>query len=157
MTKNLFVLLAFSLFSVLACKQKSAESGPEKIASENKPDARLPEIPDEIMQHGETVYVQNCLVCHQAGGSGVPGLNPPLRNTDYVTGDKNRLLDILLQGSNTGLVVNGTVYSNAMPGFAALSDSEIASVATYIRNSFGNQSSPVSESEVAASREPAEP
>jgi mono/diheme cytochrome c family protein len=106
----------------------------------------------EYMTEGEKVYAQNCLVCHQAGGSGVSGLNPPLKDTDYVTGDTGRLLGIILNGSNEGLVVNGSTYSNAMPGFAWLTDREIANVASYIRNSFGNSASPVSSEEVSALR-----
>jgi mono/diheme cytochrome c family protein len=83
----------------------------------------------------------------------VSGLNPPLRNTEYVLGDKERLILILLKGSNKGLVVNEMTYSNAMPGFPNLSNEEIAYIASYIRNSFSNSAEPVSISEVAQVRE----
>jgi mono/diheme cytochrome c family protein len=106
------------------------------------------------MVSGQEVYSQYCLVCHQVKGGGVRGLNPPLSGTDYVLGDPGRLISILIEGSNVGLEVNGATYSNAMPGFSYLSDDEIACVATYIRNSFGNSASAVSTAEVRALRHP---
>jgi len=37
---------------------------------------------------GKIVYAANCLACHQADGSGVPNLNPPLIQTSWVLGPK---------------------------------------------------------------------
>lgn len=105
-----------------------------------------------IMLEGEKIYSRYCLVCHQADGRGVSGLNPPLTATAYVIGDKSELLAILINGSNIGLVVNGAIYSNAMPAFGNLSDEEVAQVATYIRNSFGNKALPITSDEVAIFR-----
>lgn len=104
------------------------------------------------MVEGEKVYTQHCLLCHQSDGSGVSGLNPPLKGTEYVTGNKGRLLKIILNGSNLGLVVNGSTYSNAMPAFGMLSDGEIANVTSYIRNSFGNSAAVIMADEVRAIR-----
>lgn len=104
------------------------------------------------MKAGKVVYEQYCMTCHQANGKGVSSLNPPLAGTDYVTGDKDRLIKIVLSGSNVGLEVNGMVYSNAMPPHAFLGDEEIANVLSYIRNSFGNQADTVSADEVKAVR-----
>jgi len=108
-------------------------------------------LPDYLVE-GEKVYRQHCLVCHQAGGGGVPGLNPPLKGTSYVTGDTNTLLSIVINGSNEGLVVHGSTYSNAMPAFKALSDKDIAQVTSYIRQSFGNSAEPITALEVSAFR-----
>ena len=104
------------------------------------------------MQEGQALYTEHCLVCHQVTGGGVSGLNPPLKGTAYVLGAKDRLVEILLNGSNKGLEINGVTYSNAMPGFAMLGDRQLALLATYIRNSFGNSAGPVSADEVAAVR-----
>ncbi len=84
--------------------------------------------------------------------AGVSGLNPPLKGTEYVTGDQERLLKIVLNGSNVGLVVNGSTYSNAMPAFGMLSDEDIANVTSYIRKSFGNSAVSISADEVSAIR-----
>lgn len=107
----------------------------------------------EYMEKGRELYSQHCLVCHQATGGGVTGLNPPLKQTEYVTGDKERLILIVINGSNKGLVVNGNTYSNAMPGFPGLSNEEIAYITSYIRNSFGNSSTQITASEVETVRE----
>lgn len=96
---------------------------------------------------GQLIYEQNCLTCHQANGSGVPNLNPPLRNTEWVTGDKARLINILLKGLQ-GQEIEGEVYDNAMPAHDFLSDQQIADVLTYIRSSFGNKAEPVLADEV---------
>ena len=80
---------------------------------------------------------------------GYQDLIPRLKGTEYVLGDKNRLLDILIKGSNIGLDVDGETYSNAMPSFRHLSDEELADVASYIRNSFGNSAAPVTVEEVS--------
>lgn len=101
---------------------------------------------------GKKVYVKNCLACHMGDGGGVPGLNPPLGKTDWVTGDKKRLINVLLKGLEDPIVVNGEEYYNPMPSFAQLSDQEIADVLTYIRASFGNKASAITTNEVKALR-----
>ena len=117
------------------------------VAEEEKEVVLTPE-----MKAGKVVYEQYCATCHQANGGGVPNLNPPLKGTDYVTGDKARLIQIVLKGSNVGLEVNGMVYSNAMPPNDFLNDEDVAHVLSYIRNSFDNQADAISAAEVNAIR-----
>ncbi|MFB6343049.1 c-type cytochrome [Saccharicrinis sp. FJH62] len=107
----------------------------------------------EATKTGEQVYRMNCLACHQANGSGVPNLAPPLKQTTFVLGDKTKLIDIVLKGFNEDVEIEGEYYSNPMPPFAHLSDEEIAKVLTYIRSNFGNKAEPVSSTEVKAVRE----
>ena len=102
---------------------------------------------------GKQIYTQNCAVCHQAGGSGVPQLNPPLQQTKYVLGQKDSLISILLKGSSASLTVKGTTYSNTMPSFSSLSNEQIANVLSYVRNSFGNHAEEISAAEVQKVRE----
>ena len=52
----------------------------------------------EALKKGKFVFEQNCLVCHQVDGSGVPHLNPPLIKTSFIQGDKKKLIDIVLNG-----------------------------------------------------------
>jgi mono/diheme cytochrome c family protein len=101
---------------------------------------------------GKKVYLKNCMVCHQADGAGVPGLNPPLGKTDWVNGDKRRLINVVLKGLETEIEVNGEVYANPMPAQPQLTDQEIADVLTYIRTNFGNKASVVTPAEVKALR-----
>ncbi|MEJ7913939.1 MAG: cytochrome c, partial [Chitinophagaceae bacterium] len=104
------------------------------------------------IKRGSLVYEQSCVTCHQANGAGVPNLNPPLAKTTWVSGDKNRLIKILLQGLSDEIEVNGEVYQNVMPPHNFLTDQQIADVLTYVRNSFGNKSAAVTVAEVKTSR-----
>lgn len=101
---------------------------------------------------GKKVYTKNCLACHQANGAGVPGLNPPLGKTDWVLGDKKRLINVVLKGLNDAIEVNGEEYENPMPALEYLTDQEIADVLSYVRNSFGNKASMIEAAEVKALR-----
>lgn len=100
------------------------------------------------VDRGKIVYENTCLPCHQANGSGVPGMNPPLKKTKWVLGDKKTLIKVLLDGLDQELEVNGSYYNNTMPAQSTLSDREIADVLTYVRNNFGNKASAVMEKEV---------
>ena len=97
---------------------------------------------------GQALYKQHCMSCHQENGSGVPRMNPPLIKTEYVLGDKNRLISVLLKGLNEEVEINGDYYSNPMPSQAALKDEEIADILTYVRSSFGNKASAVAPADV---------
>lgn len=101
---------------------------------------------------GKALYAQYCMSCHQADGAGAPRMTPPLGKTDYVTGDKARLIGIVLRGLNEPLEVNGEEYFNPMASFAHMNDQQIADVLTYIRNSFGNKASAITPAEVKAQR-----
>ena len=100
---------------------------------------------------GEKVYKKYCISCHQADGGGVPHLNPPLINTSYVLGEKEQLINIILNGLKNTKIDDKT-YTNPMPSLKILKDQEIADVLTYVRNSFGNQASAVTMGEVKAVR-----
>ncbi|HYF31216.1 MAG TPA: cytochrome c [Chitinophagaceae bacterium] len=104
------------------------------------------------MERGKKVYNTYCLSCHQVDGSGVPRLNPPLVKTTWVTGDKKRLINIILKGMDEPIEVNGDEYDNVMAPHNFLKDEEIADVLTYIRNSFGNKASVVTPAEVKVLR-----
>ncbi len=102
---------------------------------------------------GEQIYNTRCMSCHQMGGRGVPGTFPPLRDTDWVTGDKGRLIRLLLHGISGTIEVDGQTYSGSMPPWGgALDDEGIAAISTYIRSNFGNDASAVTAEEVAKVR-----
>lgn len=104
------------------------------------------------IKRGQKVYESTCVVCHQKNGRGVPRLNPPLVKTKYVLGSKSQLAQIVLEGLNQPIEVEGETYNNVMPSFAQLTDEEIADVLTYVRNSFGNKASAVTVTQVKAER-----
>ncbi len=103
------------------------------------------------MDSGKVVYVNQCLSCHQANGSGISGTNPPL-NGKAVTGDKTKLIRIMTNGRNLQQTTEGTLNKNTMHGNSEMDDQEVAYVLTFIRNSFGNKASSVKESEVKSAR-----
>jgi mono/diheme cytochrome c family protein len=105
------------------------------------------------IERGKKVYENTCLACHQVNGSGVPGMNPPLKKTKWVLGDKKTLIGIILNGLDKEIEVNDETYSNTMPSLAMLSDKEIADVLTYVRNNFGNKASQITEADVKKLRE----
>ena len=104
------------------------------------------------VERGKTIYTTYCLACHQADGSGVPGLNPPLIKTKWVLGEKKQLITIILKGMDEPIEVGGEEYSNVMASHAFLKDQEVADVLNYVRNNFGNKASGVSAAEVKTVR-----
>jgi len=97
----------------------------------------------DLSARGEKVYAANCVACHQATGKGVPGAFPALDGSQVVNGMQEGQIAILLNGKN------------AMPAWkATLSDTEIAAVITYTRNSWNNKASDniVQPAEVLAAR-----
>lgn len=101
---------------------------------------------------GEKVYKQFCISCHQTDGGGVPNMNPPLIKTEYVLGEKERLIKIVLHGLNENIEIDGEYFTNPMPALNVLKDQQIADVLTYVRNSFGNKASAITAAEVKAVR-----
>ncbi|MFO7669856.1 MAG: PQQ-dependent sugar dehydrogenase [Bacteroidales bacterium] len=97
---------------------------------------------------GEQVYRIACQVCHQADGNGVPGMHPPLRGNDWVNGDKERLIRIVLEGMKGEIEVNGEIYNHVMPPASHLDATQVADVLSFIRQSFGNDAPEVTVKEV---------
>ena len=88
---------------------------------------------DELKVKGEKVYAANCVACHQANGKGLPGAFAPLDGSALVNGPKGPQIDVLLNGQKSGK------YPSEMPAWKQLSDSDIAAVITYTRNSWSNK------------------
>ena len=112
--------------------------------------------PDEVKDNLEKgkipekakLYNTYCAACHQNDGKGDGNRFPPLGGTDWVTGDKTKLLNTLLKGLNGEIVVNDKPYNGLMPAHNFLKDEEVANILTYIRQNFGNTASAVSVEEV---------
>ncbi len=106
-----------------------------------------------MMKEGAALYEKHCADCHQADGTGVPRVYPPLAKNRSILGShpNNPIRMVLLGGFPPSTEGNPRPYG--MPPFAYdLSDREVAAVVTYIRQSWGNAAPPVSPVEVGASR-----
>ena len=101
-----------------------------------------------LMARGEKVFLANCSVCHQATGKGVAGAFPALDASPKVLGAKLDQMHILLNG----VMKDGK--PTAMVSFARqLSDTDIAAVITYTRNSWTNKTGELIQPfEIAAAR-----
>jgi len=106
-----------------------------------------------MAEEGMQIYTSRCASCHQFNGLGLGSDYPPLTGTDWVTGDKGRLVRVVLGGLNGKLKVNEVEYNGAMPPWGGfLDDEQVATLLTYIRSSWGNDASRVTAEEVAKVR-----
>ena len=97
---------------------------------------------------GKDIFLKHCVSCHQLDGSGVPGMYPPLRKSDWVIGDKKRIISVVLNGLQGEIVVSDETYSQVMPKQDYLTDEQIAKVLSFIRQNLGNKAGTVNTVEV---------
>lgn len=116
--------------------------------------------PDEIKDDlsigmavgGEKIYNTYCISCHQGDGKGDGNRFPPLATSEWVTGDKEKLINVLLKGLTGTITVKAQSFDGVMPKHDFISDADIANVLTYIRKSFTNNAGAIHEEEVARVR-----
>jgi hypothetical protein len=102
------------------------------------------------------VYQTVCGLCHQPTGYGIPNVAPPLAESEWATGEPERLIRIALHGLYGEIEVNGQKWNLAMPGQGAnpaLDDAKLADVLSYVRNAWGNEASVIEAAQVALVRE----
>jgi cytochrome c oxidase subunit 2 len=97
----------------------------------------------DLVARGERVYSANCAACHKADGTGAGPIKPLTGSAIVLDADANKEIQILLNGAANG----------AMPAWKQLSDTEIAAVITYTKNSWANQTGQIVQPQaVAAAR-----
>lgn len=106
---------------------------------------------EERIEMGKQIYSQTCIACHQPEGQGIANAFPPLAKSDYLNADVERAIGIVLHGMTGEITVNGTKYNSVMTA-QTLDDEEIASVLTYVYNSWGNNGSEVTPTMVTKAR-----
>lgn len=145
-------LLAGGLLCGCGDSESSQQDNEKPKADVNKEAPAAAADPKPVVSEGKKIYDQYCMVCHQADGKGVPNAFPPLTRTEWVLGDKNKIIEIVLNGLTGPIEVNGETYNSAMTAHDFLSDQQVADVITYVRGNFGNDADPVTASDVAAVR-----
>jgi mono/diheme cytochrome c family protein len=123
----------------------------KSVPASPMPQAQAPDA--AAMKAGAQVYFDSCTACHHDRGQGSPRLFPPLAGSAVSQqSDPASLIHLILAGGRAAPTPKRP-SPIAMPSFAwKLTDQEIADVATYVRNSWGNRASPVSASDVATLR-----
>lgn len=115
--------------------------------------AALAKASQEQIDAGKGHYMMICVACHMPNGAGIPGTFPSLLKSHYVNGPVERFASIILKGNNPPFVIDGKTYVVPMPPQEAnLDDTKIASIMTFVRNSFSNDGGLVTPEMVAAAR-----
>ncbi len=97
----------------------------------------------DLVKRGESVYAANCAACHQASGKGAGPIKALDGSALVVDADKGKIINVLLNGQNNG----------AMPAWKQLSDTELAAVMTYAKNTWSNRTQQIVQpAEVQAAR-----
>ena len=150
-----FLFCGFGFWAGLYLTQNSGNFAPSAFDL-NAPKASLAGGPvafEPDAAKGEKLFLANCAACHQATGLGVPGAFPPLVKSVWVTGSEDRLVKAILAGLAGEIEVNGVKYNGNMPNIGAgLKDAQIAHIATYVRQAWGNVAEPVMDTKVAEVR-----
>lgn len=130
-------------------KVVSAEDYSKWVDGEKKKLAAKADDPSKVWElaalvaRGEKVYNANCAACHKADGTGAG----PIKRLDasplVLDADHGKQIAVLLNGAANG----------AMPAWKQLSDTEIAAVITYTKNSWTNKTGQIVQpSEIVAAR-----
>lgn len=126
-----------------------AQKAPAKPAKAAAPAAAAPAMPVD----GAKLFATTCAACHQVSGDGLEDKYPPLNGSEWVTGDEQKLIRIVMHGLSGPVDVAGQTFDGAMPAWGGvLKDPEIAAVATYVRGAWGNKAAPITAATVTAIR-----
>ena len=123
MSAKKFFLVSVLITSILVACNSHTERPPE---------------PEKVIHSGGRLYLEYCAECHQTDGTGWSDLYPRLAGNPIVTlHDPEPIIDTVTYGQGS------------MMGFHdRLTSQEIAAILSYIRNSWGNQASPVDSRQV---------
>jgi mono/diheme cytochrome c family protein len=160
--RNKTKLDAFKAFISSVPNQKFTS----KIKTRNNPNAtksnfkKLKKGDQDAYKRGEAIFNGKaaCFGCHGKDGLGIDNMGPTLSSSDWVTGNKERLIKVLLHGLSGPININGKTVKTTMimPGMAnnpSLSDEDLAAVSTYVRNNWGNTASPIKTIDIKKLRE----
>lgn len=132
------ILVTFLVSFFMACVPGNQERSGDSIKFQ------------QYYAEGERLYKAYCSNCHQNDGTGLRRLYPPLVNSDFMTQNLNEVLCIIKYGRKGELWVNRIMYNQPMKGNPGLTELEVAEIATYIYNSWGNVHETIEVAEVAS-------
>ncbi|MBT9493436.1 MAG: cytochrome c oxidase subunit II [Paucibacter sp.] len=130
-------------------KVVSAEAYTQWVTEQKKVMAAKADDPSKVWElsalvaRGEKVYNTNCAACHRADGKGAGPIKPLDGAAVVLNDEKLQQIAVLLNGQN----------QNTMPSWKQLSDTDLAAVITYTKNSWSNKTGQtVQPAEVLAAR-----
>ena len=152
------------VISALSLMLFSCGSSEQKVEKAEETALEIEEVEEEIsddaieVQEGETpleallskgkfVYQAQCQVCHRVDGKGIEGKIPPLAESEFLNNHIEKGIDIVLNGLEGEIEVNGQKYDSRMPKLD-LSEEEVASVLSYVLNKWGNSGDVITKYEV---------
>lgn len=128
----IFLLLTFLVF-ITGCNPGSEQSGNNGTEANDGIKFK------QYLVGGQQLYLQHCSNCHHADGKGFARLYPPLAGSDFMLENLPRTLCAIKIGLEGKIIVNGVDFNMKMPAGSGLAAIDIAEIATYIYNSWGNQ------------------
>ena len=146
--------LLFALGALAACGcgvEKAATTDTAATAATAAAPAATPAAAPAAGLDGKAEYLV-CQTCHQENGEGLPNLYPPLAGSEWLNGEPEVPIAIVLHGLQGEITVKGQKFNNVMAPWASLSDAQIAAILTYERASWGNTAGAVTAEQVAAVR-----
>jgi mono/diheme cytochrome c family protein len=110
----------------------------------------------KLYPKGVALFGSVCQTCHGKDGNGVPSLAPPLNGSEWVVGNKDKLIAIVMYGLTGPVKIAGKVYkapeiNGDMPGIGQNSeytDDDIAQVLSFIRSSWGNKAEKITATDI---------
>lgn len=128
-----------------------------QVRKETAPNIRTPDslrdnLSQKLLGEGGQLYAQYCSTCHLPNGLGDGTRFPPLAGSEWVTGDKKRLIQLVIHGMSGPITVKGVGYNEAMPSHAYLSDRQLAAILSYVRQSWGNNAGFITTNEIPRNR-----
>jgi glucose/arabinose dehydrogenase/mono/diheme cytochrome c family protein len=116
------------------------------------PDEQRDVLGREVVEAGAKVYEKYCIACHQRDGKGDGSRFPSLVSSGWVSGNKPRLISLVLNGLQGEIDIDGRKFNGVMPANAFLSDEQIAQLLTFLRQNFGNHANTVEAADVTKVR-----
>ncbi|HEX3456590.1 MAG TPA: c-type cytochrome [Candidatus Baltobacteraceae bacterium] len=136
--------------AVLTYVRSAWHNSAPAVSADQIASARAP-----VALSGEALFAAHCATCHQPSGGGTDAFPPLAGNPVVAAANPGTMIAVIVNGRTGPLTVNGKTYNGQMPTWKGqLSNADIASVATYVRSSWGNGASAVTEQEVAAAGAP---
>lgn len=137
---TVLILGGIWVFFMLVPIYRNVVGQPSTEASAPAAQPSGPPVDQTLLKAGETLYGSDCAACHKPSGEGMPPTFPALAGNSFLS-EAPAVVKKVYEGGGS------------MPGHPSYTAEDLAAIATYVRNTWGNNFGGVSVSD-AASAEP---